>query len=292
MIIPLLGTATAATVAYFTYNKVTRDRILEYQYKEFGDAAVRLSSKHLVTVLVLGFQKHGRSSFINTVFRVLYKEEGPLVMRAETGPTQITTTEPRVFRMKNKLLKYPKYLMNIIDTPCFSTMEDMDENAIRNVLRGGGIEKNVLNSDPSRQRNVQRVPECLILVIKAEDCYMGGPALNPLSKLVRIIRDEGAGLQFVVVLTHKKEAQMKSIDLRDVITTVVLKAATDVVHCIENYVADHHVDRKKPSNVRNDFETHKQILSIMRQCFEYARQRRLTKLHGVPAGYYDSSASD
>jgi hypothetical protein len=288
VIIRLLGTAAVATTAYFAYDKVTRERNLEDQYKQMGDAAVRLSSKHLVTVLVLGFQRQGRSSFINTIFRVLYKEEGPLIMRAETGHTKITTTSQRVLKVKNKLLKYPKYLMSIIDTPCSSTLEDLDENAVRNVLRGGGIGNNVLKTDPSQKRNVQRVPECVILVIKAEECYMGGPALDPLSKLVRIIREEG--LQFVVVLSHKKEAQMKSIDLRDLTTNVALKAGTDLVHCIENYVADHLVPRKS-SNVRNNFETHKQTLTVVRQCLEYARQHRLIKLNGLPA-FYDSSASD
>jgi len=36
VIIPILGASAAATVAYFAYNKVTRERNLEYQYKQIG----------------------------------------------------------------------------------------------------------------------------------------------------------------------------------------------------------------------------------------------------------------
>jgi len=280
-IIPLLGTAAAAAaLAFEVYKKVRRDRILSEQYKQIRDAAAKLSaaSKQPVTVLVLGFQNHGRSSFVNTMFRVLYKEEGPLIMRAETGPTKNTTTAHRVLRVKNTLLRSPKYLMNVIDTPCFSTSEDIDENAIRNVLRGGqgGIQNNVSElGDPSPQRNVQTVPECVILVAKAEDSYIGGPASDRLPNLVKIIREEG--LQFVVVLTHKKDTQKTSIDLRVLTRSVALKAGTDFVHCIENYVIDHRDGKNGSTVISNDFDTHNQTLNVVRQCFEYVKQRRQGK---------------
>lgn len=292
MIIPLLGTAAAAAVAYFSYNKMTRERILDYQYKEIRDAAAALSSKNPITVLVLGFRKHGRSSFINTIFRVLYKEEGSLIMRAETGPAKVTTSAQRVHRVRNKLLVFPKILMNIIDTPCSSSSEEINDNAIRNVLRGGVAEmenNNESEIDGSKGiKNVYPVSECVILVIKAQDCYMGGPALEKLPELVRIIREEG--LRFVVILTHKKVAQKDSIDLQDVTRSVALKSGTDFVHCIENYVADHS-DGKDGSIVSNDFDTHCKTLSTVRQCFEYVRQHRLMKLNGLQTAY-DSSDSD
>lgn len=280
-IIPLLGTAAAAAaVAFEVYKKVRRDRILAEQYKQIRDAAAKLSvtSKRPVTVLVLGFQNHGRSSFVNTMFRVLYKEEGPLVMRAETGPTKNTTTTHRVLRVKNTLLRNPKYLMDIIDTPGFSTSENIDENAIRNVLRGGqgGIQNNASEvGNISQQRNVQAVPECVILVMKAEDSYMGGPALDRLPDLVKVIRDEG--LQFVVVLTHKKDVQKKSIDLRVLTKSVALKAGTDFVHCVENYVIDHREGKNGSTVIANDFDTHNQTLNVVRQCYEYVKQRRQAK---------------
>lgn len=289
VIIPLLGTAAAAA-AYFGYNKMTRERILDYQYKQIRDAAAVLSSKNPITVLVLGFRKHGRSSFINTIFRVLYKEEGPLIMRAETGPAKVTTSVQRVHKVRNKLLVFPKILMNIIDTPCSSSSEEIDDNAIRNVLRGGvaGMENNESEIDGSKRRNVYPVSECVILVIKAQDCYMGGPALEKLPELVRIIREEG--LRFVVILTHKKVSQAEPIDLKDLTRSVALKSGTDFVHCIENYVADHS-GGKDGSNVSNDFDTHCQTLSTVRQCFEYVRQHRLMKLNNLQTAY-DSSDSD
>jgi hypothetical protein len=301
VIIPLLGTASAAAAAFaFAHRKLTRHHMLEEQYKQIRDAAARLwvASKHPVTILVLGFQNHGRSSFVNTMFRVLYKEEGPLIMRAETGPTKNTTTARRVLRVKNKLMGlYPKYLMNLIDTPCSSTSDDINDDALRNLLRGGGIEDQISENDPSKQRNVRTVPECVILVMKAEDCHIGGPAWDRLPALVKILRAEG--LQFVVVLTHRNEARKASIDLGDLTRRVAARAGTDFVHCIENYVVDHH-DGKNSSNVSNDFDTHNQTLSIVRQCFEYVRQhrqlkrKRMGKLHGAGDDQvsYDSSASD
>eukprot|EP01018_Ginkgo_biloba_P032906 Gb_28840 [translate_table: standard] len=38
--------------------------------------------------------------------------------------------------VKNKFLGYPKYFMNLIDTPAFATVENVDDNAIRSILRG------------------------------------------------------------------------------------------------------------------------------------------------------------
>lgn len=298
VIIPLLGTAAATIAAYFAYNKLTREHILDYQYKQIRDAAAKLSSKNPITVLVLGFQKHGRSSFINTIFRVLYKEEGPLILRAETGPTKNTTTAQRVLRVKNKLLGlYPKYLMNLIDTPCLSASDNIDDDAIRNVLRGQGMEDKVSENDPSKQRNVRTVPECVILVMKAEDCHPGEPVWDRLPTVVKILRAEG--LQFVVVLTHRNEALKASIDLGDLTRRVAARAGTDFVHCIENYVVDHR-DQKNCSNVCNDFDTHNQTLCLVRQCFEYVQQHRqlkrkpIAKRHGAGDDqiFYESSASD
>jgi len=299
VIIPLLGTAAAAAASFFfAHNKLAKQHMLEEQCKQIRDAAARLwvTSKHPVTVLVLGFQNHGRSSFVNTMFRVLYKEEGPLIMRAETGPTKNTTTVQRVLRVKNKLMGlYPKYLMNLIDTPFFSTSDDIEDDVIRKILRGRGVEDKVSENDPYQQRNVRTVPECVILVMKAEDCHMAGPAWDRLPALVKILRAEG--LQFVVVLTHRKEAQKASIDLGDLARRVAARAGTDFVHCIENYVVDHR-DGKNSSDVSNDFDTHNQTLSIVRQCFEYVRQHRqvkrkpIAKRSGDGHVSYDSSASD
>jgi len=283
-IIPLLGTAAAAAaVGFLAYKKVTRDNISEEQYKQIRDyileeqykqirgAASKLlaTSKNPITVLVLGFENHGRSSFVNTMFRVLYKEEGPMVMRARR---ENYTNKPRVLRMKNTLLRKPKYLMNIIDTPWFSTSDNIDENAIRNVLRGRLDVDAGIEGDPSEQRNIQTVPECVILVMKAGGSYMGGPASDRLPVLARIIREEG--INFVVVLTHKKEAQQASIDLQVLTRGVAMEAETDFVHCIENYVGDR-CDGKNASNViSNDFDTRSQTLSVLRECLEYVEQHR------------------
>jgi hypothetical protein len=71
---------------------------------------------------------------------------------------------------------------------------DIDENAIINVLRVGqlGIKNNVSElGDRSQHRNIQTMPKCLILVMKAEDSYMAGPSSDSLPDLVKIIHKEG-----------------------------------------------------------------------------------------------------
>lgn len=296
MLIPLLGTAAAAAaVASLVYNKVKRDNIseeqykqirdyiLEEQYRQIRDAASRLlaTSKRPVTVLVLGFQNHGLSSFVNTMFRVLYKEEGPLVMRAKKNNN---TNKPRVLRMRNTLMRSPKYFMNVIDAPCLSTSGDIDEKTIRSVLRGrldAGTQVSELG-DGSKPRKVYPVPECVILVMKAGGSYMGGPASDLLPQIARIIRQEG--LNLVVVLTHKKEAQKASIDLRVLTRGVALEAETDFVHCIENYVVDRRDDKSASIVSSNDFDTRSQTLSILRECFEYVEQHRQVKPDKISEG--------
>ncbi|KAH9330777.1 hypothetical protein KI387_002885 [Taxus chinensis] len=199
IIIRLAATVGAAAAAIFAYKTIISNWVVEEQYKQLGDAAAKISatSKHPPTILVMGFENHGRSSFINTVFRVLYKESGPLVMRAETGPSIKTTTTTRVFRVKNKLLRYPKYLMSLIDTPTFSESDTLDEDKLRTILRGE-------SSWGLKQKGVP-APECVVLVVRSDAAGVGGPAYQVLPNLAKVIHEEG--LQFVVMLTHKKEAR-------------------------------------------------------------------------------------
>ncbi|GLJ17611.1 hypothetical protein SUGI_0306650 [Cryptomeria japonica] len=261
MVIQLVAAAATAAAAILAYRKLTCDRVLEEQYRLLIDTAAKLSvtSKHPATILILGFENHGRSSFINTVIRVLCKENGPLVMRAETGPSKKTTTTTRVFAVKNKLLMYPKYLANLIDTPTFSASDVLDEQKVRTILRGE-------NAVISNQKDFPP-PECAVIVIRADAAGAGAPASENLPDLARIIREEG--LQFVVVLTHRKQAQ-KAMDLKELTRQVAQMMGTDYVQCVDNYVAENF----SGANVKNNLNTDIQTLSIMRQCFEYVKQRR------------------
>eukprot|EP01018_Ginkgo_biloba_P040876 Gb_32821 [translate_table: standard] len=156
-----------------------------------GDEAARLSagtSKHPATVLVLGFQNRGRSSL-----SILYSEfcidkrapamvlgfqnhgRSPLLLRAETSPSKSQKTTPthRVLRVKNKILRYPKYLMNLIDTPAFAAVESVDDNAVRAVLRGRSEADSVSEiHEISKHRNVL-AHECVILVMECEEACLG-----------------------------------------------------------------------------------------------------------------------
>ena len=54
-----------------------------------------------------------------------------------------------------------------------------------------------------------------------------------------------------------------------------MEAGVDFVHCMKNYVVDCR-DGKDDLNyvINNDFETHNQILNVVRECFEYVEPRR------------------
>ncbi|GLJ17609.1 hypothetical protein SUGI_0306630 [Cryptomeria japonica] len=259
--------ATTATVvsAFLTYKSIIEHIALEEQYGILRDTAAKMyeTSKYPATILVFGFENHGRSSFVNTVFRVLFKENGPLVMRAETGPCKRTTTTTRIFRLKNQLSTYPKYLVNLIETPTFWEYDVLDEQKLRKNLRGE-------NAAALMQMGVPP-PECVVIVIRADASCVGGSASESLPDLAKIIREEG--LQFVVVLTHKKEAKT-TMDLQELMKQVAQMVGTDCVQCIDNYIAEHSSEGQNVVNVNNNFSTHIQTLSIMKQCFEYVKQRR------------------
>eukprot|EP00252_Welwitschia_mirabilis_P001937 TRINITY_DN11900_c0_g1_i1.p1 TRINITY_DN11900_c0_g1~~TRINITY_DN11900_c0_g1_i1.p1 ORF type:complete len:328 (-),score=43.85 TRINITY_DN11900_c0_g1_i1:118-1101(-) len=263
--ISICATIAATAAALCALNKFISDRILEEQYRQLRDIATKLSgsSKNPVTVAVFGLQNHGKSSFINTVHRVLYRENGPLIMRSETAPIKNTTKVSKTFTVKNRLTKYPKHLLAIIDTPGFPESDPISRSDVTPFLQGS---KDAQNTNPSAVA-VSEV-ECAVLLMKAKE----SPAVvERMQELAKVLRDQG--LLFVVVITFKKEAKKSSINLKELTETVADKCGTDLVYCLDNYVVSHQ-DGKSGTSVRNNFETHSQTLNIVRQCFEFVKERR------------------
>ncbi|CAL9079694.1 unnamed protein product [Musa textilis] len=114
-------------------------------------------------------------------------------------------------------------------------------------------------------------PDCVILVLRC-----GGPskgsrvAVKKLADIATVVRERG--LQFVVVLTHKKhiKSMRQAEELR---REIALRARTDCVYFIENYAAGNMLHLRRPWTSKNNFETHFTVLTMLRQCIEF------TKLH-------------
>nr|XP_018678087.1 PREDICTED: uncharacterized protein LOC103976358 [Musa acuminata subsp. malaccensis] len=114
-------------------------------------------------------------------------------------------------------------------------------------------------------------PDCVILVLRC-----GGPskesrvAVKKLADIATVVRERG--LQFVVVLTHKKHIKSKR-QAEELRREIALRARTDCVYFIENYTAGNMLHLLRPWTSKNNFETHFTVLTMMRQCIEF------TKLH-------------
>lgn len=81
------------------------------------------------------------------------------------------------------------------------------------------------------------------------------------------------GLHLMVVLTHKKpiRTMRQAEELR---REIAFKARTDCVYFIENYTSSKSSNLKYPIPIKNDFETHFTVLTIIRQCLEFVKLYR------------------
>lgn len=55
---------------------------------------------------------------------------------------------------------------------------------------------------------------------------------------------------------------------------IAFKARTDCVYFIENYTSSKSSNLKYPIPIKNDFETHFTVLTIIRQCLEFVKLYR------------------
>ena len=78
----------------------------------------------------------------------------------------------------------------------------------------------------------------------------------------------------IIVLTFKKA--MKSIrQAEELLREVSFRARTDCVYFIENYTwSNNGPNLRHPPVIKNDFETHFTVLTIIRQCLEFIKLNR------------------
>ena len=78
----------------------------------------------------------------------------------------------------------------------------------------------------------------------------------------------------IIVLTFKKA--MRSIrQAEELLREVSFRARTDCVYFIENYTwSNNGPNLRHPPVIKNDFETHFTVLTIIRQCLEFIKLNR------------------
>ncbi|KAJ8465426.1 hypothetical protein OPV22_027978 [Ensete ventricosum] len=219
-------------------------------------------------VLVTGFRAHGKSALINTACRALAAEAGPVLLRTETaprGPGGATFARQVVRAAVARGSGEKEEEEEEEDEDAVVEMVDAPALPDPGILTRADVEAAVCGSPGNPP------PDCVILVLRcggsSKESRM---AVKKLADIATVVRERG--LQFVVILTHKKhiKSMRQAEELRREIAS---RARTDCVYFIENYTAGNMLHLRRPWTSKNNFDTHFTVLTMMRQCIEF------TKLH-------------
>ncbi|KAG9449983.1 hypothetical protein H6P81_009948 [Aristolochia fimbriata] len=266
-----LSAASLSGASFFlAWQHSRRCDVLAAQQAEIRHA-LRDAGRLPPVIFIIGFRGHGKSSFVNTVCRVLAEEDGQLVFRSETapvGPTK-TTTVPRPVRAGRGTVA-------LVDTPGLPTerLTRVHTETALAPLPGGGA-----------------TAECAVVVLRCE--YMRFSERQILMKRIMEISSvlRAKGLPFVVLLTHKR-AMKKAKEAEELRKELALRAKTDCVYFVENYVSAGcsstsfgWKNGNRSISVKNNFDTHSVTLAVMRQCVEFVATRRtdLQRLQTEPS---------
>ncbi|THU44782.1 hypothetical protein C4D60_Mb02t10990 [Musa balbisiana] len=274
--VPLLLRFAAAAItgaaALVALRSVHREEAVSALRRDVRDALRRLDEPP--AVLVTGFRAHGKSALINTACRALAAEAGPVLLRTETaprGPGGATlarqVVRAAVARGSSDEEEEEEGGGSEDEEDEDAVVEMVDAPALPEpgILTRSDVEAAVCGSPGNPP------PDCVMLVLRC-----GGQskesrvAVKKLADIATVVRERG--LQFVVVLTHKKHIKSKR-QAEELRREIALRARTDCVYFIENYTAGNMLHLRRPWTSKNNFETHFTVLTMMRQCIEF------TKLH-------------
>ncbi|KAL6633684.1 hypothetical protein ACP70R_026355 [Stipagrostis hirtigluma subsp. patula] len=212
------------------------------------------------SVLITGFRAHGKSSLVNTACRALAGEEGPLLLRAEASPPGGGTDGPRKRRRVKAVVA--------------GEGEPGADDAVVELLDAAPLpEAPRLTRDDINAAISDGDPECVVLVLRCDaPAKERNAAVKRLPEIAAAVRSKG--LNLIVVLTFKKA--MRSIrQAEELLREVSFRARTDCVYFIENYTwSNNGPNLRHPPVIKNDFETHFTVLTIIRQCLEFIKLNR------------------
>ncbi|CAN6280240.1 unnamed protein product [Urochloa humidicola] len=214
------------------------------------------------SVLITGFRAHGKSSLVNTACRALAAEDGPLLLRAEASPPGGGTDGPRRRRRVKAVVGAGADgdgagdgdVVELLDSPPLPEAVRLTREDIDAAISGGD-------------------PECVVLVLRCDaPAKERNAAIKRLPEISAAVRNKG--LNLIIVLTFKKA--MRSIrQAEELLREVSFRARTDCVYFIENYTwSNNGPNLRHPPVIKNDFETHFTVLTIIRQCLEFIKLNR------------------
>ena len=195
----ILGNVVLRTYLPFTICGSNFNQILKQ--RELLDFLTRIDTSAIASptppaFLVVGSKHSGKSSFINSVYKLVYNEPGALIRRAETGyhgtvssrlhiqpPTTLHYKFFPVLRSPLSSLRAPMF--TLIDTPALQ--DSLREDELFNLL---------LNEVAESYDMATLFPECVILLVnsaqfdkeKAKFDWGGGVRVPNIS---RFLREEG-----------------------------------------------------------------------------------------------------
>lgn len=213
------------------------------------------------SILITGFRAHGKSSLVNTACRALAAEDGPLLLRAEASPPGGGADGPRRRRRVKAVVSGADVdgagdgdVVELLDAPPLQEAVRLTRDDIEAAISGGD-------------------PECVVLVLRCDaPAKERNAAIKRLPEISAAVRNKG--LNLIIVLTFKKA--MRSIrQAEELLREVSFRARTDCVYFIENYTwSNNGPNLRHPPVIKNDFETHFTVLTIIRQCLEFIKLNR------------------
>uniref|UniRef100_A0A0D9YX73 G domain-containing protein n=1 Tax=Oryza glumipatula TaxID=40148 RepID=A0A0D9YX73_9ORYZ len=213
------------------------------------------------SVLITGFRAHGKSSLVNTACRALAAEEGPLLLRAEASPPGGGSDGTRKRRRVKAAVAgdsgdagTDEAVVELLDAPPLPEATRATRADIDAAISGGN-------------------PECVVLALRCDaPAKERNAAVKRLPEISAAVRAKG--LNLIVVLTFKK-AMRSARQAEELIREVSFRARTDCVYFIENYTWNNNgPNLRHPPVIKNDFETHFTVLTIIRQCLEFIKLNR------------------
>ncbi|KAJ1280655.1 hypothetical protein BS78_04G249700 [Paspalum vaginatum] len=226
-----------------------------------SDAEGAMDDASPPSILVTGFRAHGKSSLVNTACRALAAEDGPLLLRAEASPPGGGADGPRRRRRVKAVVSGADGdgagdgdVVELLDAPPLQEAGRLTRDEIEAAISGGD-------------------PECVVLVLRCDaPAKERNAAIKKLPEISAAVRNKG--LNLIIVLTFKKA--MRSIrQAEELIREVSFRARTDCVYFIENYTwSNNGPNLRHPPVIKNDFETHFTVLTIIRQCLEFIKLNR------------------
>ncbi|KAJ3692476.1 hypothetical protein LUZ60_012826 [Juncus effusus] len=258
LILKLTAAIASGTAAILTLHHFRRDDTILTLHRDIYNASWVLSKPAPPTILIIGSRGHGKSSFLNTVCRTLAGETGPLLLRAESRPPGGESVGDR------------KKIVHAKVEGIGENIGELEELVVRMVEKGLRLEETKENLEAVIRGD--EVAECVVVVVRCsspakERCL----AVRRLADIANAIRDRG--LHLIVVLTNKKSIKT-SRQAEELWREVAFRARTDCVYFIENYTSSNSSNLRHPPVIKNEFDTHFTVLTIVRQCLEFTKLYR------------------